>query len=1292
MCEHISPMSYDWFQQHKSNWVVSHSTKATLEKSCMKLDIQANYRHLDYPCHLQGVSFMSKMYDHVFQSPILNQNQILERLNLDSAVGEIENARGFRFKRECVEFGLDTTEYENDDFPEEIPIWKVSGKVELKREDEYINDLKQRTFIIQPFKSLWHHMKLYSAQSDALKMTGWSAYGLNPYEGGVDNLARSLLRGRRFWVLDGKGWDRVISILKVVYEEKSKYIPQRYREMAERVARHATESILKFPNGDYVLKSWGNNSGSGSTTADNIFMMTIVLSAVFFHLGCSERQILELVIAFVFGDDVIGSDNLDCSDEELEAAFRFVFTDLYGVVLDPFYITRDLCDPKITFLGFAFTKVREDRYVPLYDLGRLCSSFIFDDTKEYNPDKELNKMISLMLMSAGHGKEVYNFFRLAIVDCIMKSDCETAVRIRKISDDRVAVPTFKETINWYLGTESKSRVNHSAKLCWGDSRIFHQSAVIPEAPETFGLLEPIASFTDGIGWNKELFMMATNKHKQNNTNAPLPILRKNAEKEKKYKEMGDVALLRQVEELRSRLAKMRPAPQRVQLQKGKPFQQVGNKIKPGKGLLIPKKPSPKLAPKQSNLIGKKRNQGKRHKGGGRNRNAPSWDAWKKAGSRKGKKKRVHTKKSSPSRAHDVEGQYGNSSSTWWDTATSFADKFIKGKGGEMAGLADMAITGLGDYDIDTNSVEAAATGGHLGNNVPMMVNSKCSNTLRHREYLGDIFSSNSNFSAVQFSINPGLFSTFPWLAPIANCFTSYRMRGLIYEFNSLATEYSAQTSLGFVALGTQYNTIDPPFTDKITMLNSEYANSRKPSETFMHAVECAGNQLVLEQLYVRDQSPPNDTDIRFYDLGTLTLAVGGQVANDEIIGELWASYECEFYQPKNDFQFITLFDVYETDLNEQPKGYDNNYVLTGASSDTCKYSGPNMVPSIIKLVQEGGSNISQILFFGNNYGRYRLDFTWTGDAAASFAFALPAPAFTSGFGCTIVSVAATGLYPFLWAPSAGSSTLIVMISLFVDLHEDLDPNQLPFLNLTGGGSTALPGSTTTNNVRIVCSQVPSPNGPASSMRELTRKAGKIWMGQRDKFQTMRFEEDYDTSSDTDSSEEEQSPLDLIVKATDGSITMEQQAMLLKLYTEMLKNQPQQTKELKEPKIDLVKDTSHVSRRIDSQKNPMAQVRVTSSLVPPKPEEYDREIEREIAEEKRLKELEKLMLRMQIEKDVRREIKEQQAQQVEEYQARFVKPQAHFPGFYDVVVKQKPQISEEENPEKPTCQVTTTCPF
>jgi len=206
---------------------------------------------------------------------------------------------------------------------------------------------------------------------------------------------------------------------------------------------------------------------------------------------------------------------------------------------------------------------------------------------------------------------------------------------------------------------------------------------------------------------------------------------------------------------------------------------------------------------------------------------------------------------------------------------------------------------------------------------------------------------------------------------------------------------------------------------------------------------------------------------------------------------------------------------------------------------------------------------------------------------------------------------------------------------------------------------------------------------------------------------MKMEEDYDSSSD--SSDEEQSPLDLIVKATDGSITMEQQAMLLKLYTEMLKNQPQETKETK-------------TRRVEEPRNPMAQVKVTSSLVPPKPcmklagpylpipkptpeqtevrerlkrqmdEEYDREIEREIAEEKRQKEMEKLMLRMQIEKEIRKEIKEQQSQQAEEYQNRFVKPQAHFPGFYDVVVKQKPQLSEEENPEKSTCQVTTTCPF
>lgn len=180
----------------------------------------------------------------------------------------------------------------------------------------------------------------------------------------------------------------------------------------------------------------------------------------------------------------------------------------------------------------------------------------------------------------------------------------------------------------------------------------------------------------------------------------------------------------------------------------------------------------------------------------------------------------------------------------------------------------------------------------------MMINSKVANVIRHREYVADILGSTKSFNPTFFPINPGLPATFPWLSPIASQFTAYRIRGMIFEFKSLASEYTANTYMGYVAMSTQYNSLAPPYADKKTMENAEYANSCKPSVDLYHPIESAPNQVVLSELYVRNTEVVQG-DQRMYDLGELCVATGGQTV-DGILGELWCTYEIEFYQARSD--------------------------------------------------------------------------------------------------------------------------------------------------------------------------------------------------------------------------------------------------------------------------------------------------------------------------------------------------------------------------------------------------------
>lgn len=217
-------------------------------------------------------------------------------------------------------------------------------------------------------------------------------------------------------------------------------------------------------------------------------------------------------------------------------------------------------------------------------------------------------------------------------------------------------------------------------------------------------------------------------------------------------------------------------------------------------------------------------------------------------------------------------------------------------GGGIGHLAQGLIkkfTGYGDYSIEVNSL----LGGRFS--PPELVNySHRGVCLRHREYIGDITAS-ANFSLTSYDINPGLASTFPWLSGVAKNYEQYLITGMIFEYKTLSADYTtaASAALGYVAMATQYNSLSPPFQDKIHMENYEFANSAKPSESFIHPIECKRSLTPTDPLYVRTGPVESTADQRLYDLGDFQIATGGN-SGSGILGELWCTYEICFFKPK----------------------------------------------------------------------------------------------------------------------------------------------------------------------------------------------------------------------------------------------------------------------------------------------------------------------------------------------------------------------------------------------------------
>lgn len=196
--------------------------------------------------------------------------------------------------------------------------------------------------------------------------------------------------------------------------------------------------------------------------------------------------------------------------------------------------------------------------------------------------------------------------------------------------------------------------------------------------------------------------------------------------------------------------------------------------------------------------------------------------------------------------------------------------------------------------------------GFGGTDPPKMSMGKGGMVVSHREYIQDITSS-VPFIGENFPLNPGMQQTFPWLSQIADNFEEYIPEAMIFEYkttssNTVVNTTNSNPGLGTVVMATQYNSLNNDFGNKQQMENYENAVSVDPSRSVVHAIECAKGQTPVQPMYVRTGALPAtagvSNDLRFYDLGKMTIATVGQQTNNFVIGELWVSYRIRFLKPR----------------------------------------------------------------------------------------------------------------------------------------------------------------------------------------------------------------------------------------------------------------------------------------------------------------------------------------------------------------------------------------------------------
>lgn len=252
-------------------------------------------------------------------------------------------------------------------------------------------------------------------------------------------------------------------------------------------------------------------------------------------------------------------------------------------------------------------------------------------------------------------------------------------------------------------------------------------------------------------------------------------------------------------------------------------------------------------------------------------------------------------------------------------------------------------------------------------------------------------------------------------------------------------------------MATQYDSILPPFTSKLQILNQEFSTSCKPSVNAIHPIECAPNQTSIPLLYTRTSAVPTGADQRLYDLGVFYLCTEGQQGHDatSVLGELWCTYDILLYKPTLSIEGVippvTGGLSHFTLLNASQNGYPFASATTPAVA----------VTNDLGLVVTNSS----VTFPPNSVGGYQVQCYWRGAGTSSYFN------FTSG----------SGVYndaPLLW--SANTSAVANLNStdqIFVTTITIPEPSTVPVtMNFSG---SAVPSGSQWTNGDLIVTQIPA---------------------------------------------------------------------------------------------------------------------------------------------------------------------------------------------------------------------------
>lgn len=411
--------------------------------------------------HDKALDYLQHVYSPICENSLSNSEEIATYIDYTRSCGYPGNLFGFEDKRELMknkdfQFWLHTNQHLL-----ERPIWSVCPKEEFKDIEDLKNN-KIRLFTIPPYPLLYEQLRFGKKISENLKGFKWSAYGFNPYSGGAHRLAQRLLTKRVRLYYDVSGWDKYFPLLPDVFNfiRYNSNIPPDLIPNFEWMCQNTADYIFKTPHGHTFLKNYGNPSGSGTTTRDNILGHVIILASALYECFFIKHgyyptiaQLSEQII-YLFGDDSVIALDEDY-DHILTEGYLASHMAKYGLKLKFLYGGLDYPVEQMQFLGFTFKNI-DGYYYPLYDMQKLCSSILYRNGRNDTREAYTSRLFIIMIMSYPD-KPTFQLLKKAFNNwCKYLSTHHESLSPTEISYIEMGSLADSDINNMFIGLESSS--------------------------------------------------------------------------------------------------------------------------------------------------------------------------------------------------------------------------------------------------------------------------------------------------------------------------------------------------------------------------------------------------------------------------------------------------------------------------------------------------------------------------------------------------------------------------------------------------------------------------------------------------------------------------------------------------------------------------------------------------------------------------------------------------------------------------------------------------------------------